>query len=68
MLRIRCQICSWKVCGGRGVRICVWRVRKKGDSDEPPKPPGYGPAIPTQPGALARIRSMACWNGSWDTH
>ena len=25
-------------------------------------------AMPTQPGALARIRSKACWNGFWDTH
>ena len=35
---IRCQICSWEVCGG-GFVFFERGVRKKGGSDEPPERP-----------------------------
>ena len=61
MLRIRCQKCSWGVCGGG--RIFGRGFRKKGGSNDPPEPPWLRACVnDTRVSAVvARIRhASAC--------
>ena len=44
MLGIRCQICSWEVCGG-GFVFLEGGSQKGGVERTPRTPPGYGPDV-----------------------